>query len=52
MHREKQEERNHLSRFELPNEVEGKSWAHPVVLGGRLYLRHGQYLYCYDVKAE
>jgi len=39
-----------LSRFELPNEAEGNSWAHPVVLDGRLYLRHAQYLYCYDVK--
>jgi len=39
-----------ISRFELPNEAPGKSWAHPVVLDGRLYLRHGQYLYCYDVK--
>jgi len=41
-----------LSRFELPNEADGKSWAHPVVINGRLYLRHAQYLYCYDVKAE
>ena len=41
-----------LSQFELPHEAEGKSWAHPVVLGGRLYLRHAQYLYCYDVKAQ
>ena len=41
-----------LSKFELPNDAEGKSWAHPVVIGGRLYLRHAQYLYCYDVKAE
>ena len=41
-----------LSSFELPNDAAGKSWAHPVVLGGRLYLRHAQYLYCYDVKAE
>ena len=39
-----------LSKFELPNEAEGRSWAHPVVFGGRLYLRHAQYLYCYDVK--
>ena len=39
-----------LGRFELPNDAEGKSWAHPVVLNGRLYLRHAQYLYCYDVK--
>ena len=41
-----------LSSFELPNEAEGNSWAHPVVLDGRMYLRHAQYLYCYDVKAE
>jgi outer membrane protein assembly factor BamB len=41
-----------LSKFELPNEAEGKSWAHPVVFDDRLYLRHAQYLYCYDVKAE
>ena len=40
-----------LSQFELPNEAEGKSWAHPVVFGGRLYLRHAQYLYCYDVQS-
>jgi outer membrane protein assembly factor BamB len=41
-----------LSQFELPNEAEGPSWAHPVVINGRLYVRHAQYLYCYDVKAE
>jgi len=41
-----------LSSFELPNDAAGKSWAHPVVLNGRMYLRHGQYLYCYNVKAE
>jgi outer membrane protein assembly factor BamB len=41
-----------LSRFTLPNEAEGLAWAHPVVIGGRLYLRHAQYLYCYDVKAQ
>jgi len=41
-----------LSQFELPNEAEGLSWAHPVVINGRLYLRHAQYLYCYDVRGE
>ena len=41
-----------ISSFELPNEAEGPSWAHPVVLNGRLYLRHAQYLYCYDVGAQ
>jgi len=28
----------------------GTSWAHPVVAGGRLYLRYDKYLYCFDVK--
>jgi hypothetical protein len=28
----------------------GPSWAHPVVVGGRLYLRYGTNLYCFDVK--
>jgi len=41
-----------ISRFDMPNEVVGPSWAHPVVIGSRMYLRHGQYLYCYDVGAE
>jgi outer membrane protein assembly factor BamB len=27
-----------------------KSWAHPVVCGGRLYLRYDTNLYCFDVK--
>ena len=30
----------------------GPSWAHPVVIGGKLYLRYDQTLYCYDVRAE
>ena len=29
----------------------GPSWAHPVVIGGRLYLRFDTNLYCFDVKA-
>jgi outer membrane protein assembly factor BamB len=28
----------------------GTSWAHPVVSGGRLYLRYDKNLYCFDVK--
>lgn len=31
---------------------EGPSWAHPVVIGGRLYLRYDTHLYCFDVKAK
>jgi outer membrane protein assembly factor BamB len=30
----------------------GPSWAHPVVIGGRLYLRYDSNLYCYNVRAQ
>jgi len=33
-------------------EGSGPSWAHPVVVGGRLYLRYDTNLYCFDVKAR
>ena len=39
-----------VSRFELPEGGRGRWWAHPVVCGGRLYLRHGEFLYAYEVK--
>ena len=35
----------------LKVEGDGTSWAHPVVVGGRLYLRYDTNLYCFDVKA-
>jgi outer membrane protein assembly factor BamB len=41
-----------VSQFSLPPGVKGASWAHPVVCGGRLYIRHGDNLYAYDVKAK
>jgi outer membrane protein assembly factor BamB len=31
---------------------EGPSWAHPVVAGGRLYLRYDDNLYCFDVTPQ
>ena len=31
---------------------DGPSWAHPVVIGGRLYLRYDTNLYCFNVRAE
>jgi outer membrane protein assembly factor BamB len=40
-----------VSWFKVPK-TSGPSWAHPVVSGGRLYLREGDLLYCYDVHAE
>jgi prepilin-type processing-associated H-X9-DG protein len=30
---------------------EGPAWAHPVIHRGRLYLRHGDVLGCYDLRA-
>ncbi len=30
----------------------GKIWTHPVISGGRLYLRDQEFLACYDVKAK
>ncbi len=39
-----------VSRFRLPAGGQGPAWAHPVVCGGRLYLRHGDFLYAYDVR--
>jgi outer membrane protein assembly factor BamB len=30
----------------------GKHWAHPAISGGRLYIRHGDALMAYDIKAR
>jgi hypothetical protein len=35
--------------FKIPNS-DSNSWNHPVVAGGRLYLREKDVLWCYDVK--
>jgi outer membrane protein assembly factor BamB len=40
-----------VSQFRLPEGGKGRSWAHPVVFGGRLYIRHGDFLYAFDVAA-
>ena len=41
-----------ISQFRIPKGGEGPTWAHPVVCGGRLYVRHSDFLYAYDVRAE
>ena len=41
-----------LSQFTLPERGKGPTWAHPVVCGGRLYIRHSDFLYCYDIKTK
>ena len=39
-----------ISSFDIPKGGEGNSWAHPVVCGGRLYIRHGDFLYVYKIR--
>ena len=39
-----------VSYFKIPKSGKGKSWAHPVVCGGRLYIRHGEFLYAYGLR--
>ena len=39
-----------IARFKLPSGGEGESWAHPVVGGGVLYLRHADRLEAYDLR--
>jgi len=41
-----------ISRFRLPPGGKGPVWAHPAISGGRLYLRHGDRLFCYGIKGE
>lgn len=36
--------------FRVPEGGKGMCWAHPVVCGGRLYIRHDDRLFVYDVK--
>ena len=43
---------NIVSQFQLPKDGKGPVWAHPVVCGGRLYLRHGNFLYAYSVTGK
>lgn len=38
-------------RFQIPDQGR-ESWAHPVVAGGRLYIRNQGMLTCYDIKAK
>jgi outer membrane protein assembly factor BamB len=40
-----------ISTFKIPN-ARDHSWAHPVVVGGRMYLREQDTVWCYDVKQQ
>jgi outer membrane protein assembly factor BamB len=39
-------------RFDQPDRSNRPAWPHPVISGGRLYLRDQDVLLCYNVKAE
>lgn len=39
-----------VSQFEIPKFGKGPTWAHNVICGGRLYVRHSQCLYVYNVR--
>ena len=38
--------------FRIPEGGKGLSWAHPVVFGGKLYIRHADRLFAYDIRAN
>jgi outer membrane protein assembly factor BamB len=39
-----------VSSFEVPRGDDRPCWAHPVIAGGKLYLREGDKLLCYDLR--
>ena len=39
-------------RFNPPDRSDKNAWSHPVIAGGKLYLRDQDVLLCYDVKAQ
>ena len=40
-----------VSAFSVPGSGERPSWSHPVIVGGKLYLREQDRLLCYDLRA-
>lgn len=41
-----------ISQIQFPEDGQDHWFAHPVVCGGRLYIRHGDYIYVYDIKSR
>jgi outer membrane protein assembly factor BamB len=41
-----------VSSFQVPGSGDRPSWAHAVIVDGRLYLREGDALLCYDIRAK
>ncbi len=38
-----------VSHFKVPGSGDRPSWAHPVIVDGRLYLREGDSIFCYSI---
>jgi outer membrane protein assembly factor BamB len=41
-----------ISSFRLPRGGKGLYWAHPVICGGRLYVRHSDQLFAFDIRND
>jgi outer membrane protein assembly factor BamB len=41
-----------VSSFKVPHSGERPSWAHPVVAGGKMFLREGDHILCYNLEAK
>ena len=41
-----------ISSFKIPQSNERVWWAHPAIADGRLYVRQGKDLFCYDIKEK
>lgn len=39
-----------VGSFKVPHSGSRPSWSHPVVAGGKLYLREGDFILCYDLR--
>jgi len=39
-----------VSSFRMPRSGKGLYWPHPVVYDGRLYVRHSEQLFAYDIR--
>lgn len=41
-----------VGTFDVPHSGRRPSWAHPVIAGGRLFLREDDHILCYDLRAK
>jgi hypothetical protein len=41
-----------VSTFKVPGSGDRPSWAHPVIVDGRLYIREDDAILCYDIRAK